>query len=79
MSQSLQDYKEIAQGWEDDVRGSEEKLAVAIADLNLAHKELIFNREHLAKIRSLIAEMERLENVCPKGSVADVAPGWVTP
>ena len=62
-AKTIQDYREIAAGWEEDVRASEVTVGGCIEELSLAWAELQSNREHLAKIRALLAEMERLESV----------------
>ena len=75
---TLSDYREILEGWENDVQEASARMSAIIDELIAARSELVTATQHADKLRGMIAEMERLNqlNDAPKGSLADVAPGF---
>lgn len=57
---NISEYREILEGWEQDVIDAEQAQALALARLVEATNQLVSSRDHVRKMREAIAEAERL-------------------
>ena len=75
---TLAEWREILAGWEHDVACSALHVEECENDLATARIRHERNLYYVAQLKTQIAELEALQPA-PEGSVAAVAPGWVTP
>lgn len=60
MEKTLDDYREILAGWEQDLEADERRYTNLLADLGSAYECVVIARAHVAKLKAQIDEMERL-------------------